>query len=61
MRHGRVTATVLLAITLVTPVLGGCRAVDAAAPAGSTTAVDDPLADIEATLQAVERELDADS
>ncbi len=53
------TVTVLLAVALCGTALGGCRAADAAGPAGPTTAVADPFADIEATLRAVERELDA--
>jgi hypothetical protein len=65
--RGAVALTALVAVTVL---VGGCRAADRAAatgaPAGTSAVVtgsgaQDPLAGVEATVGAVERDLDADA
>lgn len=67
------TALLVLAAAVATLVLGGCRSADRAlttAPATGSPAVvsdgarsgsADPLGDVEATVDAVERDVDADA
>ena len=72
-RRGRRPAPVVLTVAVAALVLGGCRTADralATAPAtGSPSVVSDsarsgsadPLADVEATVEAVERDVDGDA